>query len=71
MRIVFDNIKNYKLWNVKDSCYHICIKRISDISLLNIKIEFFSKRKNILVIHCDDKDIIDTIKERYGEYYDI
>lgn len=68
MQIVFDDVKNYKLCNVRDGLYHICIERISDISLLNIKIQFVSKRQNIVVIHCDDQDIIDTIRERYGEY---
>lgn len=68
VKIVFDSVKNYKLCNVKDGRYHICMERISDISLLNIKMVFFSKQIDILVIHCDDQDIIDTIRERYGKY---
>lgn len=68
MQIVFDDVKNYKLCKVGDGLYHVCIERISDISLLNIKIQYLSTRQGVMVIHCDDRDIIDTIKERYGEY---
>lgn len=70
--------KDFFMCETKDRYYFFMpIKSISDISLISTRLYLFEdirgKEENFLnnsifIIYCDDNDIIEIIKERYGKY---